>query len=56
MMQTDWIKQIGFAGAFTLAAVIGASGSAQAQDDSTEGNSIWNLEVEFNHYFNLTCN
>lgn len=43
MMQTDWIK-LGFAGAFTLAAVIGASGSAQAQDDSTEGNSIWNLE------------
>ena len=44
MMQTDWIKQIGFAGAFTLAAVIGASGSARAQDDSTEGSSIWNLE------------
>jgi hypothetical protein len=44
MMQTYWIKQIGFAGAFALAAVIGASGSARAQDDSTEGNSIWNLE------------
>jgi hypothetical protein len=44
MMQINWIKQIGVAGAFTLAAVIGASGSARAQDDSTEGNSIWNLE------------
>jgi hypothetical protein len=44
MMQAHWIKQIGFAGAFTLAAVIGATGSARAQDDSTEGNSIWNLE------------
>ena len=44
MMQTDWIKQIGLAGAFTIAAVIGAPGSARAQDDSTEGSSIWNLE------------
>jgi hypothetical protein len=44
MMQTYWIKQIGVAGAFALAAVIGASGSARAQDDSTEGSSIWNLE------------
>ena len=44
MMQTDWIKQIGLAGAFTLAAFIGASGSARAQDDAVEGNSIWNLE------------
>jgi hypothetical protein len=44
MMQTYWIKQIGFAGAFTLAAVIGATGSARAQDDSAESSSIWNLE------------
>jgi hypothetical protein len=44
MMQAYWIKQIGVAGAFTLAAVIGASGIARAQDDSVEGNSIWNLE------------
>ena len=44
MMLTDWIKRIGFAGAFTLAAVIGASESARAEDDAVEGNSIWNLE------------
>jgi len=44
MMQTYWIRQTGFAGAFALAAVIGASGSARAQDDSAEGSSIWNLE------------
>jgi hypothetical protein len=42
MMQARWIKHIGAAGAVTLA-VIGAS-TAQAQDDSVEGNSIWNLE------------
>ncbi|MPZ37036.1 MAG: hypothetical protein GEU95_03055 [Rhizobiales bacterium] len=42
-MHVRWVRQIGFAGAYTLAAlVIGAP--AQAQDDAVEGNSIWNLE------------
>jgi hypothetical protein len=44
MMQTRWVKQIGFAGAFTLAA-LAISAPAQAQDDdSTETNVIQNLE------------
>jgi hypothetical protein len=45
MMQARWIDRIGFAGAFALAVLaIGAPGSAQAQDDSVEPNSIWSLE------------
>ena len=42
MMQARWIREIGIAGACALA--VGTAAPAQAQDDSTEGNSIWNLE------------
>lgn len=45
MMQARWVKHIDVAGALALAALIaGAPGGAQAQQDTTEGNSIWNLE------------
>lgn len=44
MMQTRWIKQIGFAGALTLTAlVIGAPAYAQ-DDEPAETNAIQNLE------------
>jgi hypothetical protein len=42
MMQARWIREIGIAGACALA--VGTAAPAHAQDDSTEGNSIWNLE------------
>jgi hypothetical protein len=46
MMQARWVREIGAAGAFALAVLVaGAPGRALAQqDDSVEGNSIWNLE------------
>lgn len=45
MMQARWVREIGAAGACALAVlVMGACGSAQAQDDAVESNSIWNLE------------
>jgi hypothetical protein len=43
MMQARWVNRIGLAGAFALAALVVAT-PAGAQDDSVEGNSIWNLE------------
>lgn len=44
-MPASWMRQIGLAGAVALAtAVVGAPSLAQAQDDSVEPNSIWNLE------------
>ena len=43
MMQARWTKEIAVAGACALA-VLGAAIPAQAQDDTVEPNSIWNLE------------
>jgi hypothetical protein len=43
MMQARWTNRIGLAGAFALAALVVGT-PAGAQDDSVEGNSIWNLE------------
>jgi hypothetical protein len=45
MMLARWVKEIAIAGALALTVLItGAPGSAQAQDDAVEQNSIWNLE------------
>jgi hypothetical protein len=45
MMQARLIKQFLAAGALTLAvSAVWMPGIARAQDDSVEGNSIWNLE------------
>ena len=42
MMQARWVREISIAAACALA--VGVTAPAQAQDDATEGNSIWNLE------------
>jgi hypothetical protein len=44
MMQTRWIKQIGFAGAFTLAALVISAPVAAQDDEPAETNVIQNLE------------